>query len=156
RTPCWISIVSGVLKVSWAVLDLAAGTARGTMLYAASSFDPSGRNAAPPCEVCVLNVAAVTFGITYGELVVFCCASTSIVEVSNRSGPERNRDPSPDTARIGEIPAMFRLESTVAAIASYTNTVRVLFARMWTPMIVFPSAEAWRRALAARYMMLFG
>src|SRR5436305_3080123 len=95
-------------------------------------------------------------GITYGELAVFCWASTSMVEVSKSSGPERNLLPSGDTARMGEIAATLRLASTVEAAVSKTNTVRVLLANRWTPMMSLPSAEACRRAFAERYMMPAG
>src|SRR5438874_1269854 len=79
-----------------------------------------------------------------------------MVDVSKRSGPERNLLPSGDTARVGEITATLRLARTVDAAASKTNTVRVLLASRWTPIMILPTAEAWRRAFAARYMMPLG
>jgi hypothetical protein len=93
---------------------------------------------------------------TYGALMAFCWASTSSVEVSNNIDPETKDWPSGATERMGEAPAMLRLESTMEEATSYTKTVRVLLASILTPMIVLPLGVASRRLLPARYIKLLG
>src|SRR5689334_429827 len=99
------------------------------MLYAVISCGPLAvcAKTAPPWLVWLLKVAFA--GNTYGELMVLCCARTSIDEVSKRVGPERKREPSEDTATTGEITAMLRLARIVEDAASKTKAVRVLLAR---------------------------
>jgi hypothetical protein len=55
--------------------------------------------------------------------------------------PDKNSEPSGETARMGEIPAMLRLARTVDEATSNTKTVRVL-ASWFTPMMVAPSGVA--------------
>ena len=70
-------------------------------------------------------------------------------------GPLRNLLPSGDTARVGEITGTTRLPSTMEDATSKTNTVRVAACK-FTPTISFPSCDACRRLLPARYMMPLG
>src|ERR1035441_10594123 len=69
-------------------------------------------------------------------------------------GPLRNLLPSGDTARVGEITGTVRLPSTMEDATSKTNTVRVAACKL-TPTISLPSADACRRLLPTRYMLLF-
>jgi len=87
-------------------------------------------------------------GKTNGELAMFCWAITSSEEVSSSMLPERKREPSGETASTAEAPERFRLPRTLAEATSKLKTYREV-ACSCTPMMVFPSEEACRRARLA-------